>query len=68
MSPCEKTGPKSIPQDKTTHLLLLSGNFLGTIPTLVRCRLAFSAPNVTMEIIVRSSDETISQAIASAIA
>ena len=68
MQPCERTGPSFLAPDKTTHILLLSGNFLGNIHTLVRCRLAFnSSTGVAMEITVRSTEQEISQMIASTI-
>lgn len=68
MQPCERTGPSFVTPEKTTHILLLSGNFLGNIHTLVRCRLAFN-PNtgVALEITVRSTDQAISHLIANTI-
>jgi len=69
MQPCERTGPSYLTPEKTTHNLLLSGNFLGNIQTLVRCRLAFNtSTGVTMEISVRSNKPEVSQMIANAIA
>lgn len=68
MQACERTGTSYVTPDKSTHILLLSGNFLGTIHTLVRCRLAFnSSTGVAMEITVRSTDQEISQMIANTI-
>jgi len=66
MRPVEKTG--TVPADKATHTLLLSGNLMGMTRILVRCRLVYSsATGVTMEMSVRSTDPEVSSLIASAI-
>ena len=66
MLACDNTGV--LKEHATTHTLLLSGIFLGGIPVLARCRMAYaSATGVTMELAVRSKDPLISEKIANAI-
>jgi hypothetical protein len=66
LRPVERTG--TVPADKATHTLLLSGNLLGVARVFVRCRLVYSAATgVTMEMAVRSTDRDVSAAIAAAI-
>ncbi|KAJ1560040.1 Coatomer subunit gamma-2, partial [Nowakowskiella sp. JEL0078] len=67
MQPCDNTGTVKDTQT-TTHTLYLAGTFVGGFPILARCRMAFaSATGVTMELSVRSTNETASTIIANAI-
>ena len=66
MRPAERSA--TVPADKSTHTLLLSGNLMGVARFLVRCRLVYSsATGVTMEMTVRSTDRAVSEVIAAAI-
>ena len=52
----------------STHTLLLSGIFVGGIPTLVRARMAYDpSSGVTLELGVRSMSEGVSRIVADAI-
>eukprot|EP01119_Soliformovum_irregulare_P006120 TRINITY_DN1789_c0_g1_i1.p1 TRINITY_DN1789_c0_g1~~TRINITY_DN1789_c0_g1_i1.p1 ORF type:complete len:880 (+),score=318.49 TRINITY_DN1789_c0_g1_i1:276-2642(+) len=66
MQPCdrtEKTQPK-----KSKHILLLSGNFIGDVPALARCRMKLTeTAGVQIELTVRSASDDASTALASAI-
>ncbi|KAJ1557164.1 coatomer subunit gamma, partial [Nowakowskiella sp. JEL0078] len=67
MQPCDNTGTVKDAQT-TTHTLYLAGTFVGGFPILARCRMAFaSATGVTMELSVRSTNETASTIVANAI-
>jgi coatomer protein complex subunit gamma len=71
MEPCEKSAQID-DLTKTTHVLLLSGTFLGGIDVLVRARLALEgnkgSAGCSMELAVRSQSLEISKEIAGAIA
>uniref|UniRef100_A0A7E4VWV5 Coatomer subunit gamma n=1 Tax=Panagrellus redivivus TaxID=6233 RepID=A0A7E4VWV5_PANRE len=68
MAPCERS--EKLTEKKSSHLLLLAGQFRGGYEVLARVRLAIdpSDNSVTMNIIVRSEDKTISEVIANTIA
>ncbi|XP_077120555.1 coatomer subunit gamma-2 [Ranitomeya variabilis] len=55
MQPCERSD--KVPENKNSHVLYLSGVYRGGHDILVRSRLAL-ADGVTMQVTVRSSDET----------
>nr|XP_042907541.1 coatomer subunit gamma-2 [Parasteatoda tepidariorum] len=67
MQPCERSD--KIPENKSSHVLFLSGVYRGGHMVLVRAKLAVRADTegVTMNIAVRSSDPNVSEVIASAI-
>jgi len=66
MQPCDRSG--QVPAKKTKHILLLSGNFIGNVPVLVRVRMKQAeGQGVQMELTVRSTNDDVSTAIASAI-
>lgn len=67
MQPCDRS--EQVLPKKTKHILYLSGNFLGDIPVLVRCRMKAGAEGqgVQMEMTVRSTNDDVSTAVASAI-
>lgn len=64
MQPCERTD--RVPEGKSSHALLLAGVYRGGTDVLVKARLAFDQ-GVTMNIIVRSKDSTVSEVILSAV-
>ncbi|XP_073475526.1 coatomer subunit gamma-2 [Aquarana catesbeiana] len=55
MQPCERTD--KVPENKNSHVLYLSGVYRGGHDVLVRAKLAL-ADGVTMQVTVRSTDET----------
>lgn len=55
-----------MPEDKSSHQLLLAGVFSGGHKTLVRARLALS-DGVTMQLTVRSTNPTTSEVVVGAI-
>lgn len=55
MQPCERSD--KVPENKNSHVLFLAGVFRGGHDLLVRARLAL-ADGVTMQVTVRSGDET----------
>ena len=66
MQPIESSG--TVPDRATTHTLLLAGIFIGGVPIVARCRMAFEpSSGVTMELAVRSPDAVVGQKIANAI-
>uniref|UniRef100_A0A7N8WSL0 Coatomer subunit gamma n=1 Tax=Mastacembelus armatus TaxID=205130 RepID=A0A7N8WSL0_9TELE len=56
MQPCERSD--KVPENKNSHVLLLAGVFRGGHDALVRARLAL-ADGVTMQVTVRSGEETV---------
>lgn len=64
MQPCERTD--RVPEGKSSHVLLLAGVYRGNQDVLVKTRLAFDQ-GVTMNIVVRSKDENVSEVILSAV-
>uniref|UniRef100_A0A8C7YCX1 Coatomer subunit gamma n=1 Tax=Oryzias sinensis TaxID=183150 RepID=A0A8C7YCX1_9TELE len=56
MQPCERS--EKVPENKNSHVLFLAGVFRGGHDVLVRARLAL-ADGVTMQVTVRSSEETV---------
>ena len=64
LQPCERSD--KVPSDKRAHALLLAGVYRGGHDVLVRARLAYDQ-GVTMNIIVRSRDPTVSEVILSAV-
>ncbi|KAI1727601.1 coatomer gamma subunit appendage platform subdomain-containing protein [Ditylenchus destructor] len=63
LGPCERS--EKIPEGKSAHTLLLSGTFRNGAEILARVRLALDPVDqtVTMNIIVRSTDQAVSQMI-----
>ncbi|KAJ3055120.1 Coatomer subunit gamma-2 [Rhizophlyctis rosea] len=58
----------NVPDRATTHTLLLAGIFIGGVPVVARCRMAFEpSSGVTMELSVRSPDALVGQKMANAI-
>ncbi|KAL6062840.1 Coatomer subunit gamma [Balamuthia mandrillaris] len=65
MQPCDSTD--SVPAKRNKHILLLSGTFLGGIKVLVRVRMVrMPDAGVNMELTVRSTDHSVSTAVAGA--
>jgi len=64
MAPCERSD--KIPEEKSSHQLLLAGVFTGGHKTLVRAKLALS-DGVTMQLTVRSTESATSEIVVSAI-
>lgn len=64
LQPAERSD--KVPKGKTTHTLLLAGIFRGGIDILVRAKLAL-ADGVTMQLTVRSTDESIAELITSVV-
>uniref|UniRef100_A0A8P4G7F7 Coatomer subunit gamma n=1 Tax=Dicentrarchus labrax TaxID=13489 RepID=A0A8P4G7F7_DICLA len=56
MQPCERSD--KVPENKNSHVLFLAGVFRGGHDVLVRARLAL-ADGVTMQVTVRSGEETV---------
>ncbi|KAG5267388.1 hypothetical protein AALO_G00221180 [Alosa alosa] len=56
MQPCERSD--KVPENKNSHVLFLGGVYRGSHDVLVRARLAL-ADGVTMQVTVRSSEETV---------
>uniref|UniRef100_A0A8D0CNA3 Coatomer subunit gamma n=1 Tax=Sander lucioperca TaxID=283035 RepID=A0A8D0CNA3_SANLU len=56
MQPCERSD--KVPENKNSHVLFLAGVFRGGHDVLVRARLAL-ADGVTMQVTVRSDEETV---------
>ncbi|XP_054713331.1 coatomer subunit gamma-2-like isoform X2 [Uloborus diversus] len=67
MQPCERSD--KVPENKSSHILFLSGVYRGGHTVLVRAKLAMRADTegVTMNIAVRSTDPNVSEIVASAI-
>ncbi|KAI9179539.1 coatomer subunit gamma [Blastocladiella emersonii ATCC 22665] len=66
MQPLE--GSAAVPKDRTTHVLVLAGVFLGGVPVLARVRLAATAASVTaMEIAVRAGVTEVAQMVLEAV-
>ncbi|GFY78140.1 coatomer subunit gamma-2 [Trichonephila inaurata madagascariensis] len=67
MQPCERSD--KVPENKSSHVLFLSGVYRGGHAVLVRAKLALRADTegVTMNIAVRSTDPNVSEIVASAI-
>jgi coatomer protein complex subunit gamma len=66
MQPCERSD--KVTAKKSKHILLLSGNFFGNVPVLVRARMKFvEGQGVQMELTVRSTNDDVSTLVASAI-
>jgi len=66
MQPLEAS--EKVPAKRTKHILYLAGTFLGGIPVLSRVRMKFEeGQGVQMELTVRSTNDDVSTAIASAI-
>jgi len=59
---------EKVPAKRTKHILYLSGNFIGNSPVLCRVRMKLEeGQGVLLELTVRSSNDDVSTAIASAI-
>lgn len=67
MQPCERSD--KVPENKSSHVMFLSGVYRGGHTVLVRAKLAIrsDAEGVTMNIAVRSTDPNVSEVVASAI-
>lgn len=65
LQPCERSD--KVGEGKSSHTLYLAGVFRGGHDVLVRAKLA-ADEGVTMQMTVRSTDEHVSQVIASAVA
>jgi hypothetical protein len=69
MQACDRTD--SVPAKRSKHILYLSGNFILSdelVPTVVRARMKFTeGQGVQMELTVRSPNDDVSTAVASAI-
>ncbi|XP_023018984.1 coat Protein (coatomer) gamma [Leptinotarsa decemlineata] len=64
LQPAERTD--KVPEEKSTHTLLLAGMFRGGIDILVRAKLAL-ADGVTMQLTVRSPDADVAELITSSV-
>ena len=64
LQPCERSD--KVPEEKSSHTLLLSGVYRGGFDVLVRAKLAL-ADGVTMQLTVRSTDSNAAQVIAAAV-
>ena len=64
MAACERSD--KVPEDRSSHQLLLAGVFSGGHKTLVRAKLALS-DGVTMQLTVRSTESATSEVVVSAI-
>lgn len=64
MAACERSD--KVPEDRSSHQLLLAGVFSGGHKTLVRAKLALSE-GVTMQLTVRSTSSDTSEVVVSAI-
>jgi len=64
MQPCERSD--KVPADKSAHTLFLAGVYRGGHDVLVRARLAVD-DGVTMQITVRSTDETAAEVISASV-
>lgn len=65
MQACERTD--KVVEGKNTHVLLLAGIYRGGHDVLVRAKLVFNDGGVAMQLTIRSSDEAVTQVIASAV-
>ena len=61
MQPLDKT--ERVPEDKNSHLLVMSGVFRGNFNVLVRCKFVLGESGVAMQLQVRSDDADINEAI-----
>ncbi|XP_025106281.1 coatomer subunit gamma-2-like [Pomacea canaliculata] len=66
LQPCERSD--KVPEGKSSHTLYLSGIFRGGHDALVRAKLALDSSGVTMQLTVRSTDPSVSEILATAIA
>ena len=67
LQPCERSD--KVPEGKSAHTLYLAGVFRGGHDVQVRCKLAAATDNgVTMQMTVRSTDDSVSRIITAAIA
>ena len=64
MHPCERSN--KVPENRSSHTLLLAGVFRTHCNVLVRARLAVS-DGVTLRIAVRSEDDELRQLVASSV-
>ncbi|XP_066283814.1 coatomer subunit gamma-2-like isoform X2 [Branchiostoma lanceolatum] len=64
MQPCERSD--KVPADKSAHTLFLAGVYRGGHDVLVRARLALD-DGITMQITVRSTDETAAEVISASV-
>ena len=61
MQPLDKT--EKVPEEKNSHLLVMSGVFRGNFNVLVRCKFVLNESGVAMMLQVRSDDPDINEAI-----
>lgn len=64
MATCERSD--KVPEDRSSHQLLLAGVYSGGHKTLVRAKLAL-ADGVTMQLTVRSTDPSTAEVVVGAI-
>ncbi|KAL3853564.1 hypothetical protein ACJMK2_017098 [Sinanodonta woodiana] len=65
MQPCERSD--KVPEGKNAHTLYLAGVYRGGHDALVRSKLAMTESGVTMQLTIRSTDQSVSEVLASAI-
>ena len=66
LQPCERSD--KVPEGKSSHTLFLAGIYRGGHDALVRAKLALDSSGVTMQLTVRSTDPSVSEVLATAIA
>ncbi|KAK7102060.1 coatomer subunit gamma-2-like [Littorina saxatilis] len=66
LQPCERSD--KVPEGKSSHTLYLAGIYRGGHDALVRAKLALDTSGVTMQLTVRSTDPSVSEVLATAIA
>ncbi|XP_076448175.1 coatomer subunit gamma-2-like [Babylonia areolata] len=66
LQPCERSD--KVPEGKSSHTLYLAGIYRGGHDALVRAKLALDSSGVTMQLTVRSTDPSVSEVLATAIA
>ncbi|GFN88756.1 coatomer subunit gamma [Plakobranchus ocellatus] len=66
LQPCERSD--KVPEGKSSHTLYLAGVFRGGHDALVRAKLALDSSGVTMQLTVRSTDPSVSEVLATAVA
>lgn len=66
LQPCERSD--KVGEGKSSHTLFLAGVFRGGHDALVRAKLALDSSGVTMQLTVRSTDPSVSEVLATAVA
>jgi coatomer protein complex subunit gamma len=67
MLPVEDSG-KITNKTALSHTLYLSGSFIGGVKTLCKCRMVSTGTGITMEVIVRSTQEFVCALLMEAVA